>query len=44
VKRLLAILFPPKPMPEPDPRCKTYDFGGLIRNHDTARRLSLAQR
>jgi len=45
MKRLLALPFPPKPLPEPDPRCKQYDYAGavqLYRNHDIARRISAA--
>ena len=34
---LLARLFPPAPMPMPDPKCRVYDFAQtveLIRNRD----------
>lgn len=45
--RLLRLLFPPKPLPEPEARCKTYTWAEavvLFRNHDTARRISEAHR
>ena len=45
--RLLRLLFPPKPLPEPDPRCKQYDYGGLvqlIRNHARQFEISDARR
>lgn len=34
---LLARLFPPVPMPDPDPKCRVYDFAQtveLIRNRE----------
>ncbi len=45
MKRLIALLFPPKPLPEPEARCKTYtraELAVLFQNHDTARRISEA--
>ena len=47
MKRLLAIFFPPKPLPEPDPRCKRYDYAGavqLYRNHERQFEISDAYR
>jgi hypothetical protein len=40
---LLARFLPHPPMPEPDPRCRTYDFAQtveLLRNHETQFRQS----
>lgn len=42
---LLALLLPPKPLPLPDPRCKTYTFAEtvvLLRNHEQQVRMSRA--
>ena len=44
---LLARLFPPPPMPEPDPKCRVYDFAQtveLLRNRDRYVAQSAAQR
>lgn len=40
---ILARFLPHPPMPEPDPRCRTYDFAQtveLLRNHETQFRQS----
>lgn len=45
MKRLLALLFPPKPLPAPHPSCRVCseaDRVQRIKNHDTARRISAA--
>ena len=47
IARLIALFTPPRQLPEPDPRCKQYDYGGLvqlIRNHARQFEISDARR
>lgn len=42
---LRALFFPPRQLPQPDPRCRTYTFAEtvvLLRNHEQQVRMSRA--